>query len=183
VIIRLRPAHDPATLATMYAQPHRHEHLTDHRFRVRDTIEAARGAARLCVSAADLSCGDGVILRSLNIPNKIFGDLAPGYPIVGPIERTIDEIPYVDLFVCCETLEHLDDPPRILRDIRRMRREKGIPHVGRYTDEEVAEHYWAWNQAGVENLLMQAGFAVDSFSVSDHRPSGFSYCFGIWMAS
>jgi hypothetical protein len=31
-----------------------------------------------------------------------------------------------------------DDSARILRDIRKMRRERGIPHVGRYTDEEVA---------------------------------------------
>ena len=30
-----------------------------------------------------------------------------------------------------------DASARILRDVRRMRREKGIPHVGRYTDEEV----------------------------------------------
>lgn len=31
-----------------------------------------------------------------------------------------------------------DASARVLRDIRRMRRENGIPHVGRYTDEEVA---------------------------------------------
>jgi hypothetical protein len=31
-----------------------------------------------------------------------------------------------------------DDSARILRDIRKMRRERGSPHVGRYTDEEVA---------------------------------------------
>ena len=30
-----------------------------------------------------------------------------------------------------------DDSTRILRDIRRLRRERGEPHVGRYTDEEV----------------------------------------------
>jgi hypothetical protein len=30
-----------------------------------------------------------------------------------------------------------DESARILRDIRRLRRERGVPHVGRYTDEEV----------------------------------------------
>lgn len=31
-----------------------------------------------------------------------------------------------------------DASARILREVRRLRREKGLPHVGRYTDEEVA---------------------------------------------
>jgi hypothetical protein len=31
-----------------------------------------------------------------------------------------------------------DASTRILRDIRRVRRERGLPHVGRYTDDEVA---------------------------------------------
>ena len=31
-----------------------------------------------------------------------------------------------------------DESSRILREVRRLRRQRGIPHVGRYTDEEVA---------------------------------------------
>lgn len=180
MITRLRPAHTVEQLAKIYATPHCAKGLTDHQFRVNATVAAAPGGV---MSAADLSCGDGTILRSINASIKFFGDMAPGYEYTGPIERTIGEIPDVDLFVCCETLEHVDNPLVVLDGIRgKARRLLLSTPVDAWGDDN-PEHYWAWSRMDVEDILQSAGWAVESFTTSDHRASGYQYCFGIWVAS
>jgi hypothetical protein len=163
----------------MYAKPHQHGHLVDHAFRVNATVAAAPSAR----AAADLSCGDGSVLRRLDAMRKIYGDLAPGYEHTGPIERTIGEIPDVDLFVCCETLEHLDNPAAVLAAVREKSTRLLLSTPVDAWGDANPEHYWAWGQEDVEELLGDAGWRVDTYTTSDHRPSGFQYCFGIWVCS
>jgi hypothetical protein len=66
----------------------------------------------------DLSAGDATIINALDTETKYIGDYVPGYEYTGAIEHTLDLIPNVDLYICTETIEHLDDPDDVLRRIR-----------------------------------------------------------------
>lgn len=180
---RLRPAHSPGELARIYATPHDHRRWRDHHLRVNATIEVARWVADCdgkVSHAADLSCGNGAVLRAVPAAVRYFGDLAPGYEYTGPIEDTIRQIPPVDIFVCAETLEHLDDPGTVLAAIRAKTRMLILSTPMDAWDDDNPEHYWAWSRTDVEEMAAAAGFGVVVFSAVDFRPLGLPYCFGIW---
>jgi hypothetical protein len=178
--VRLRPAHDEAALARIYAKPHNHTKWLDHKVRVAVTAQFAHALAGHVDSGADLSCGDGTILSSLDIGTRYFGDYAPGYSLTGPIDDTLEQIPMVDLFVCCETLEHLDDPDVTLKAVRGKAKTLVLSTpVDAFQDGNL-EHYWAWSREGVETMLVAAGFTVVAYASVDFRPAGGEYQFGVW---
>jgi hypothetical protein len=178
--LRLRPAHDATALARIYATPHDHTKWLDHKVRVAVTAQFAHALAGGARSAADLSCGDGTILSSLKVDTRYFGDFAPGYPITGAIDDTIDQIPVVDLFINCETLEHLDDPDKTLSLIRGKAKTLVLSTpVDAFRDIN-PEHYWAWSRDGIEDMLSTAGFQVLAYLAVDCRPGGGEYQFGVW---
>jgi hypothetical protein len=173
---RLRPAMSAEALAEMYAVPHDHRQWGDHEIRVNATVLLGLKLCGIGVSsAADLSCGNGSILAAMPANTRYYGDLAPGYDITGPIEQTVDQIPAVDLFVCCETLEHLDDPDAVLKSLRAKTSLLLLSTpVGAWGDGN-PEHYWCWDAREVELMLDAAGFAVREYA--EVAPS---YRFGIW---
>ncbi len=178
---RLRPAHPPEDLARIYATPHNHAQWHDHVLRIEATIDVARklvdGPVR---SAADLSCGSAAVLKALDVELLHLGDYAPGYEYTGPIEETIHQIPPVDLFVCTETIEHVDDPDRVLRDIRAKTQMLVLSTPVDNWDDTNVEHYHAWDEAGVEEMLTAAGFEIEVHLLLDFRPHGPEYyCFSI----
>jgi len=177
---RLRPAYSPERLAEIYARPHDHTRWVDHKARVAVTVQVAYALAGNVSTAADLSCGVAATLRALGVPTVYLGDYAPGYPLHGPIEQTLEHIPPVDLFVCTETLEHVDDPVLVLTGIRSKASMLILSTpVGCWHDHN-PEHYWAWDREGVEDLLTAAGFTVALYAGLDLRPGGGEYEFGIW---
>lgn len=178
--IRLRPAHSPDELARIYATPHNHTKWLDHKVRVAVTAQFAHQLAGHVESAADLSCGDGTVLSSLDVDTRYFGDFAPGYPLTGPLDKTIDQIPVVDLYVCCETLEHLDDPASALSRIRDKTKTLVLSTPVDAFQDTNPEHYWAWSREGVEDLLSAARFQVLAYAAADLRPGGGEYMFGVW---
>lgn len=176
---RLRPKYTDKQLAQIYSRPHKVlDEWVDHTLRLQATLRVAKqliGSEDR--SAADLSCGDGYVLHSLDIENKYFGDFAEGYEFVGPIEKTINEIPEVDIFVLCETLEHLDDPDAVLKLIRPKARKLIISTpIGESTDENI-EHYWGWNKRAVKVMLKGAGWMPLHY---DETVPPFGYRFQIW---
>lgn len=180
--VRLRPAYTAEQLADLYATPHNHSCWGDHRVRVAITAQLSHLLAGPISTAADLSCGDATILKALNVGARYFGDYAPGYPLTGPIDDTINEIPVVDLFVCCETLEHLDDPDLTLKKIRAKTRALVLSTPVDAFGDTNPEHYWAWSREGVEAMLAEAGFRTEVYTAIDFRPAGAEYCFGVWFA-
>lgn len=192
-IERLRPAHTPERLAELYATPHDPAKGIGHRERIDLSLAFARaivpGVERLIV--ADLSCGQGAKLaHGLSTGTLHLGDVAvlpatlgATAKYCGPIEQTIDLIPDVDLFVCTETLEHLDAPVDVLRQIRgKARRLLLSTPINAWFDREAnQEHYWAWDREGVEQLAADAGWAVEVFMELDTRPFGGWYQFGTWV--
>lgn len=184
MIRRLRPTHSPEKLAELYAKPHDHRRWADHLLRVDATIAVARWMARNGIrSVADLSCGNGAIVDAVDAAERYKGDFAAGYDIRGPLEETLGQIPDVDLYVCSETLEHLDDPAEVLKQIRGKAGALVLSTPVDAWNDQNEEHYWAWSKEGVEELLGGAGFSVAAYATVDFRHvNPFFYQFGIWGA-
>jgi hypothetical protein len=158
--MRLRPAWNETQLREFYPVPHDHTHWPDHIVRVERTIEFARkmGVPEI---VADLACGDAAIGRAL-VPSGrlILGDFAPGYEITGMIEDTIDRITHVGMFICSETIEHLDDPDAMLVKIRERADSLVLSTpLAEFTDVN-PQHYWGWDTEGVGEMLDAAGWKM-----------------------
>lgn len=160
---RLRPAWTPDQLDALYAVPYNHQHWGySHGLRMDWTAAWAQRICRDAASVADLSCGDGALLDTLDVPAKIYGDAWPGPRsaddgwVVGFIEDTVHAIPPVDVFLCTETIEHLDDPDTVLAAIRADQLLVTTPLAE--PGEAHDQHYWTWDADGVEALLTDAGW-------------------------
>jgi hypothetical protein len=110
----------------------------------------------------------------------IYGDLVHDVKnhLVGPIEETVFKLEPVDLFVCSETLEHLDDPDRVLALIRKRTKYLLISTpIGEYHTEN-PEHYWGWDVDGVRAMVDKAGFKP--LVINELYLPGRYYDFQIW---
>lgn len=183
MIKQLRPFHTPEYLNELYSQPHNH-HLygRGHHIRVEltkfITLELFNKVG--ANSAADLSCGNGEIVKSLPTDNIYLGDFAPGYRFTGPIHETITQIPNVGVYVCSETLEHVEKPLETLKSIRPKSNSLVLSTPLDKWDDSLAEHYWAWDREGVEGLLTEAGWEVVTFVMFGSTVVGEPYKYGIW---
>lgn len=159
--IRNRPKYSDDELKEMYPVPHDHMRWPEHTQRMDVTLRLARDFIdNTDFSGADLSCGSNYLLDSLSeeLPVRYPGDFAPGYYYQGPIEQTIHEIPKVDIFFCCETIEHLDDPDGVLYLIREKSHKLVLSTPAMTWEDENPEHYWSWDQEAVQDMLLVAGW-------------------------
>ena len=182
---RLRPVWSPRALDGLYHQVHDYRGWRDHRLRVPLTGQLAQwmvGEYGL-TSAADLSCGEGAALDMVDLPSgsRFYGDLVPGHPYCGPIEKTLHEIPPVGMLICGETIEHLDDPDSFLAAARsRVGCLVVSTPVGSWNDPTPG-HYWAWDRVEVESMLSRAGFTADAYTeLSWPGDPRLPHTFGIW---
>jgi hypothetical protein len=169
--VRLRPAYTGEQLADLYRTPHDHTRWRDHHLRVDTTIQVARWMLRPGASSvADLSCGNAAIATALNLPITYLGDFAPGYRYTGPIEDTIEalrvdtgsvEHPAVDLFICSETIEHLDNPDEVLSQIRPVADRIVVSTPIGEDNDGNPEHYWGWDTDDVQSMLVDAGWVPE----------------------
>jgi len=181
---RLRLLPSPAELAAMYAAPHDHRlYGRGHDERVEATIALAKASIDVWDRGyvADLSCGNGEIARRIAGRSTILGDLAPGYGITGPIEETAARVGWVNVWVLSETLEHLDDPVKVLREIRPRAGHLVLSTPLECWDDTNGEHLWAWDCVGVDDLLGEAGWLPTAFDQVDSRAWGEPYLFGLWV--
>lgn len=184
-VTRLRPAWSGDELAALYSEPHDHRRFGHgHHLRVEATKVMAKWmveAGRL-TSVADLSCGNGEIATSLRLgPRKtILGDYAPGYAYTGPLEETLPRISEVDLYICSETLEHLDDPKAALFQMRDAAEHLLVTTPINAWGDANGEHYWAWDREGVEGLFAQTGWEPIMFMTVDSTVLGETYEYAIW---
>jgi hypothetical protein len=179
MITRLRPKWSDAELAKIYATPHEHHHWHDHVIRVLKTLEIAQGIEGV-KSAADLSAGDAFIINGLELDKTYIGDFAPKYEFTGAIDKTIEQISDVDLFICSETLEHLDNPVDVLKQIRAKTKYLLLTTPHAKWDDVNQEHYWAWDKDGVAELLAEAGFETVSFELLELADQ-YYYDYQIWV--
>ena len=129
MIKRLRGPHSEEMLNAIYSSPHDHRiYGRGHDVRVETTKVLAKNMSILvrANSGADLSCGNGDILNSLPVSTKYLGDFAGNYQFSGPLEENLAKIKNVDIYICSETLEHLDSPIDALRQIRSKSKSIGL---------------------------------------------------------
>jgi hypothetical protein len=177
--IRLREAYSNEQLAQVYKTPHNHEKWIDHRLRVQMTIAFSSWFSNI-ESVADLSAGDAAIINAINAPKKYIGDFAPKYEFCGAIDETIDLIPKVDLFICSETIEHLDNPEVTLAKIREKTSALILTTPDGELNDENPEHYWGWDKEGVKELLINAGFEPVIFSSLTFENPLLVYDYQMW---
>lgn len=177
---RLRPKYSDQELLLLYSYDHDHSLFEDHVLRVDMTLSVAQQFLNSKDrTAADLSCGDGYILDNLSFDHKYYGDFKYSEKLhfIGPIERTIEECPSVDVFICCETLEHLDDPDYILTKIRKKAKKLIISTPLSEMTDENPEHYWGWDKEAVKVMLKNSGWEP---TIYKETLPPFGYIFQIW---
>lgn len=183
MIKQLRQFHDSEMLAKIYAKPHDHRiYGRGHHVRVEVTKNIVRDAIAMtgAKSIADLSCGNADIVKSMGIQNIFLGDYAPTYDLVGPIDKTIMNIPKVDVYVCSESLEHVEDPLQTLKLIRDKSKYLVLSTPIENWEDTNNEHYWSWDRHGVEDLLSQSEWTPNIFLYLDTTVFGEPYKYGIW---
>lgn len=185
---RLRSTPTPGELAKLYAKPHSHKDFADHRIRVDVTSALAHNMLEPGGTVADLSCGDATLAKRLEASHGarlILGDYAPGYEHAGPIEDTIERLGprEADLFICSETIEHLDDPDKVLAAIRDKTHRLLLSTPDSEMNDSNPEHIWGWDGPAVGAMLVDAGFHVEIFTLLDLRLAGFAYAYQIWACS
>ena len=183
MIKKLREFYTAKELIEVYPTPHDHViYGRGHGIRVNVTIQLAKDMAYQAEakSVADLSCGNGAIAKALNADKTIFGDYAEGYEYSGPLEVNLKKIENVDLYICSESLEHVEDPSSVLKLIRQKSKTLVLTTPIDAWHDINEEHYWAWGKQDVEMLLRNAGWTPDVFVMLDTTVFGEPYIYGMW---
>ena len=175
---RLRSTYEDFALKQIYQIPHNHLQFADHIIRVNTSIDLLNEFGTY-ESIADLSAGDATIIKSLESDKKYIGDFAPGYEITGAIETTINEIPKVDLFICSETLEHLDNPDAVLAAIREKTNYLFVSTPNGESNTLNPEHYWGWDSEDMKEMLIKAGFEPQIFHLLKFE--NYDYDYQMWV--
>ncbi len=180
MIRQLRPFYSAEELERIYASPYDHTRWEDHRIRVSVTIHVGRWMRDhiQAQSAADLSCGDGAILRGLDIPESVYGDLVPATHLnkTGHILETLEELSSVDLFVLSETLEHVENPRTLLSEIRSKSAALVLSTPEGEEGNGNPEHYWGWDRDDIRQLLEETGWdPVVCTLLNPQVPGGYTY--------
>lgn len=154
-----------------YDEQYDHTKWDEHDTRVRITLTLADKYIRKyhCATLMDLSCGDGAIPLGLKSSSGMtcveLGDIVHGdhLTVVGPIEESIQSIgdSSGDLFICTETLEHLDDPVSILREISCHTEYILITTpVNETLEHGNYQHIWSWTPTELKSLIKECGFDI-----------------------
>lgn len=121
-------------------------------------------------SAVDLGCGDGGLLyliKDLGIPSWGY-DLMPTNVEYGKNVRGVDvrytdfnsdDVEYGDIAIMTETLEHMIDPHKVVRDLPSQYLIASSP----YNENDVNHyefHLWAWDNEGYDALITQGGYKI-----------------------
>jgi hypothetical protein len=175
---RLRSTYEDFALKQIYQIPHNHLQFADHIIRVNTSIDLLNEFGTY-ESIADLSAGDATIIKSLESDKKYIGDFAPGYEITGAIETTINQIPKVDLFICSETLEHLDNPDAVLAAIREKTNYLFVSTPNGESNTLNPEHYWGWDSEDMKEMLIKAGFEPQIFHLLKFE--NYDYDYQMWV--
>jgi 2-polyprenyl-3-methyl-5-hydroxy-6-metoxy-1,4-benzoquinol methylase len=206
--VRLREAvpDTGAFYADRYPQGYDHRVWPDHVERVNATVGFAMATAPGIVhgrvqSIADLSCGDGriptrlanlsgasgLVLGDINFSRSVALSDSPAPADTDlywlPVQESLRLIEPVDLYVCSETLEHLDNPDAFLEEVRTKTKYLLVTTPEAETSLDNPEHYWGWDSDAVGAMLAAAGFTT----VHGHQVftplSADVYKFQMWMVS
>jgi SAM-dependent methyltransferase len=148
-----------------------HLEQVGHRDRLLIAAEFVKDCMKLGArTAVDLGCGDGGLLQLL----KETGIQAWGYDLMQTnIDHAVqvrnvdarytdfnsDDIEYGDVVILTETLEHMIDPHKVVRELP----SKFIVASSPYNENDINHyefHLWAWDKQGYDNLITQGGYRI-----------------------
>lgn len=183
----VRPEGERAFYEERYPSGYRHDGWPDHVERIKASADFLRPLLDTfhIETLADLSCGDGALADALGLPGAVLGDMLDGdhVDIVGPLPDTLDLMrPGVSqLFLCSETIEHMDDPDDLLQ---RAREKFTYLFLSTPVDESVdtgnSEHYWGWDTEAVDDMLRDAGWFPEAQAIFVPE-SADTYQFQFWF--
>jgi SAM-dependent methyltransferase len=111
-------------------------------------------------------------------------DLGPG-PAVDVVGRA-EELPFddgsFDAVLATQILEHVEDPPRVIREVRRVLGPGGVAMIsthGTFPYHPAPRDLWRWTQEGLEKIFRDNG---DWSDVSLDPAGGTVACFGYIIA-
>lgn len=183
MIRRLRTAYTDAELAALYAGGYDHTRFEDHVERIAHTIALLDGLAAKtdARSVADLACGDAAIVHGSahSWETRVLSDLSRDGV---KIEDAVLVMEPVDVFVCTEIIEHVDQPARLLREIAKRARWIILSTPDGAFNDENPEHYWAWDQEAMDTLLRAGGWVDRDVTTFMPKALGSPYLFQFWTA-
>lgn len=178
---KLRRFHDAAELRRIYEHKYNSSAWPEHVRRVTFTRNLIQGliTEHGLTTMADLSCGDAEVTSTLTgLTHRHLRDFTDhGEDILSLLNGVLDP---VDLFVCTETIEHLEAPWTVLERIREKTKWLVLSCPNDEKNAENWEHYWSFEQDDVRDMLTQAGF-TDLECTGLWEP-GWNYDYQIWMA-
>lgn len=208
--LREKRPDEAAFYADRYPVGYLHYRWSDHVERIAATASFAAPWLDYynITSVADPSAGDGALVRALattepRISRAYVGDLNPGPELAqgwnsvtpyvwvnlqgSPLDEGLDALDRnregvpVDLLVCSETLEHLDDPDAFLVRAKMSARSILVTTPENETARDNEEHYWGWDSEAVSVMLHEAGWRTVDHSI--FKPlTAETYTFQFWMA-
>lgn len=180
---KLRRFYDEVTLRKIYAERYNSSQWHEHMRRVaftRSIIQQLISEHGL-TTMADLSCGDTEVTRTLTgLTHRHLRDFTDyGEDILSLLSGVMNS---VDLFVCTETIEHLEAPWTVIERIREKAKwlVLSCPNDERSVGEGNWEHYWSFTQNDVLDILTQAGFTETKYH--GLWEPGWAYDYQIWTA-
>lgn len=179
---KLRRFHTEDELRRIYARPYDHTRWPEHRIRVDRTIEVAQDLIDThgLRSVGDLSAGDGAVVAGLDIADKTVRDIVDGGDSIEQLIRMPHIGPF-DLFICSETIEHLEAPWTVLEHVAQRTRWLVLSTP---LNEPVVvdnyEHYWSFSAADIYAILDQAGYT--DMKIERIHGRGWTYTYQLWTA-
>jgi hypothetical protein len=178
---KLRRFHSSADLRKIYDHTYNSGQWPEHVRRVaftRDLIQELVSEHGL-TSLADLSSGDAEVTKSVRgLDSRHYRDYSDhGEDILSLLNGLLQP---VDLFVCTETIEHLEAPWTVIEKIREKTKWLVLSCPNGEKNTENWEHYWSFTQNDVLDMLTQAGF-TETKCHGLWEP-GWNYDYQIWTA-
>lgn len=169
-------------LAKLYGHTYVYKQWPEHKIRIQETIKIVQSVVNALgedVVVADMSCGDEAIVDGLDgVSLAITNDITHGD---GGIEVTTKTMRSCDVFICSETIEHLEAPWTVLEQIAAKTQWIVLstpldesPEIDNY------EHYWSFTEEDVNTLLHQAGFK--DRKVQFLTQPKWTYAYQVWTA-
>lgn len=178
---KLRRFYDAAELRRIYATRYNSSEWPEHTRRIAFTADLAQEIITKhgLTSLADLSCGDASLTSKLRgIDDFHLRDFTDAGDDILTLLAALPRP--VDLFICTETIEHLEAPWTALERIAPKTKWLVLSCPNDERHDGNWEHYWSFDQNDVLGMLSQSGFTEPKYA--GLWEPGWEYDYQIWTA-
>lgn len=178
---KLRRFHSETELKRIYAEKYESSKWQEHVRRIEFTRNITQEliTEHGLTTLADLSCGDGEVTRTLRgLTHQHLRDYTDHHEDILSLLTALPRP--VDLFVCTETIEHLEAPWTVIEKIAEKTKWLVLSCPNDERGDGNWEHYWSFDQNDVLDMLSHAGFTEPKYHAL--WEPGWYYDYQIWTA-